>query len=41
MVLDLDLDPPTPAKVLDDEACPPAPITGHSVNTIVADSHLL
>jgi len=37
----LDLNPPTPAGVLDNEAFPPTPITGHSANTIAADSHPL
>jgi len=33
----VDLDPPTPAGVLGDEAFPPTAITGHFVNTTPAD----
>jgi len=37
----LDLDPPTRAGVLDNEAFPPTQIIGHSAHTTPADSHFL
>jgi len=36
-----DLDPPTPAGALGDEAFPPTPVNDHSANTTPADSHIL